>query len=358
MTAPKNIVTHSDTFHTDEAMAIAMLKELHDYCGNVFRTRDETILAKAKSDPQTFVIDVGQEYDPAMNNYDHHQKSFTECFYPPENSNDHVTDDSEQVSLNERYPSPMSSCGLIYKHFGKELISKYARELELTDDEASLTEEGLEYVYHTFYRQFVYPIDAHDNGHTYSDNTKYSPITLQTVIHAMNERNVFDHETQLDSFYNSAIHYCKLTLYPCLTNTIKRALRYAVEETIFMHSITEGTPKELLDIGILIFPEQIAMDSFLKTHDPEQTKYKLAVVPRGSNFAIWTIRPNGQRFGSIVPLISQEEAQESYGDKVVFIHRALFTGAAKDQETAIAIAKDSIMNMQKKLTNLDQSLSA
>lgn len=347
----KKIVTHCDTFHTDEAMAVAILNELYSPCygHDVFRTRDEAVLAKARADPEVIVIDVGQEYNPEQNNYDHHQKSFTECFYPPEDPVEPTEADTStgsKPSLNERFPSPMSSCGLIYKHFGKYLIQKQACDLCITDGITELSDESLEYVYHTFYRQFIYPIDAHDNGYTYADHTAYSPITLQTVIHSMNNRDVFDHETQLDDFNTSAVRYCELTLDACLTNTILRAARYVEEQEIYAKATTEGTPKELLDFGIIVLPEQIAIQGFLYKDDPEQTKYKLIVVPRGENFAIWTVRPNGQRFGSIVPLISQEEAQESYGDKVVFIHRALFTGAATDQDTAIAIAKDSITKAQ------------
>jgi uncharacterized UPF0160 family protein len=45
----------------------------HDGGLNVTRTRNPEKLALAIADPDTIVLDVGGEYDPAKNNYDHHQ---------------------------------------------------------------------------------------------------------------------------------------------------------------------------------------------------------------------------------------------------------------------------------------------
>jgi uncharacterized UPF0160 family protein len=50
------------------------------------------------------LIDVGGEYDPANCRYDHHQRGFEEVF-----GNGFVT--------------KLSSAGLVYKHYGMEIIS-------------------------------------------------------------------------------------------------------------------------------------------------------------------------------------------------------------------------------------------
>lgn len=49
------------------------------------------------------VIDVGGVYDASNNRFDHHQKGFTEVF-------------------GHGYSTKLSSAGLVYKHFGREIV--------------------------------------------------------------------------------------------------------------------------------------------------------------------------------------------------------------------------------------------
>ena len=68
------VITHDDIFHADEVCSVALIKLAHPNCEvKVVRTRDVGVLASAQKDPNVFVVDVGYIYDPAMNNYDHHQ---------------------------------------------------------------------------------------------------------------------------------------------------------------------------------------------------------------------------------------------------------------------------------------------
>ena len=63
------------------------------------RTRDKKIL-----DTLDIVVDVGDIYNPEMNRFDHHQKSFNHTFGHPYNS------------------IKLSSAGLIWKHYGKVVL--------------------------------------------------------------------------------------------------------------------------------------------------------------------------------------------------------------------------------------------
>lgn len=65
------IITHSGTSHFDERMAVALALAVRNEVVPVFR-RDPT--ADEIADPQTLVIDVGDQYDIYHNNYDHHQR--------------------------------------------------------------------------------------------------------------------------------------------------------------------------------------------------------------------------------------------------------------------------------------------
>ena len=66
------IAVHDGEFHADDVFAVASLMILHSK-GNqkvrVVRTRDRAVL-----DVATYVADVGEEYDPSRNRFDHHQQ--------------------------------------------------------------------------------------------------------------------------------------------------------------------------------------------------------------------------------------------------------------------------------------------
>lgn len=64
----KIIVTHNGNFHADDVFSVAALKSIFS-AFTLIRTRDLEIIAKAD-----IVIDVGGEYDPATDRFDHHQR--------------------------------------------------------------------------------------------------------------------------------------------------------------------------------------------------------------------------------------------------------------------------------------------
>jgi len=105
----KVIGTHSGAFHCDEVFASVMLLYTKDYANSIIvRTRDEEIV-----DRLDIVCDVGSIYDPAKLRFDHHQKTFTD-----------VWSDDEKYKLIR-----LSSAGLIYRHFGKEVLTNLVKEI-------------------------------------------------------------------------------------------------------------------------------------------------------------------------------------------------------------------------------------
>lgn len=124
------IYTHSQSFHPDELLAIALLQDtvLRDIQTQVVRTRDPEVLKKAQADTQAFVIDVGFVCDPEALNFDHHQKT---------------------MSLAWPDGTPYSSCGLIWS---------WLRE------QGALASWGDDDVLDAFKERLVIPADKHDNG--------------------------------------------------------------------------------------------------------------------------------------------------------------------------------------------------
>jgi uncharacterized UPF0160 family protein len=129
------VFTHSQQFHIDELIAIALL-DIYFFVKTpvevtrteIVRTRDEKILEAARQDDKSFVIDVGGSYNPAMLNFDHHQND---------------------ESLRWEDGLPLSSCGLIWKFL------RETKKLHQKMDEATMN---------IIENDLIRRVDKHDNG--------------------------------------------------------------------------------------------------------------------------------------------------------------------------------------------------
>lgn len=123
------IVTHSRQFHTDEIMAIMLLKTyFFKDSPTIIRTRDQSVISEYQKDENVFVIDVGFSHDESMKNFDHHQNTFSETW--PDGT-------------------PLSSCGLIWKWLRK---NKY------------LHQKMNDVMMDTIENEIIKKVDALDNG--------------------------------------------------------------------------------------------------------------------------------------------------------------------------------------------------
>jgi len=134
----KKIGTHDGTFHCDEVLAYHMLSLTNQFKdAELTRTRDQTIL-----DTLDCLIDVGSVYDPTKHRYDHHQRGFF-------------------LTLDDDHTTKLSTAGLIYKHFGREIICNI---LGLNSDSPNI-----DAIYNWVYKNFIESIDAIDNGIAQTD---------------------------------------------------------------------------------------------------------------------------------------------------------------------------------------------
>jgi uncharacterized UPF0160 family protein len=124
------IGTHNGHFHADEALAVSMLRLLPSYLDSqLIRTRDPAVLSTCHT-----VVDVGGEYDDNSKRYDHHQRGF-ETVFPG-----HTT--------------KLSSAGLVYLHFGKDIITTVT----------GLQGQDRDILFEKIYTDFIEAFDANDNG--------------------------------------------------------------------------------------------------------------------------------------------------------------------------------------------------
>lgn len=134
----KVIGTHSGSFQADEAMGVWMLRQTPEYRNSkCVRSRDLKIL-----DTLDIVIDVGGVYDHAKKRYDHHQRDYDERF------------DEGKEGTDGRC-TKLSASGLVYRHYGKDVIKAYY---------PSLGAESLDLVYEKVYNTLLEALDAIDTG--------------------------------------------------------------------------------------------------------------------------------------------------------------------------------------------------
>lgn len=105
MSSSSLIGTHSGKFHCDEVFACFMLKQLPQFRDHsIVRTRDPAQLEKCD-----IVVDVGGVFDHSAKRYDHHQRGFTDTMRTLEKLN---------------FDTKLSSAGLVYAHYGKDVINQ------------------------------------------------------------------------------------------------------------------------------------------------------------------------------------------------------------------------------------------
>lgn len=110
---------------------MSMLRLLPTYSASpLVRTRDPAVLATCHT-----VVDVGAEYEHTKYRFDHHQREFTTTF-PGHNTK-------------------LSSAGLVYMHFGKDVIKTVTGLPDGPD---------LDMLYEKIYTDFIEAFDANDNG--------------------------------------------------------------------------------------------------------------------------------------------------------------------------------------------------
>ncbi|KAK9721056.1 Uncharacterized protein family (UPF0160) [Popillia japonica] len=164
----KRIGTHSGVFHCDEALACFMLKQLPDYeDAEIIRTRNSDILNTCD-----IVVDVGGDYDVERNRFDHHQRGFEHTF------------STILPNIASNKTIKLSSAGLIYVHYGMEIISAVLKKMNHTP-----TTECLKGLFLAVYEGFVEELDAIDNGiPMYADgHPKYRINThLSARVHRLN----------------------------------------------------------------------------------------------------------------------------------------------------------------------------
>ena len=190
----KTIVTHNGNFHADDVFSIAALKIIFPSF-TLIRTRDNAIINDAD-----VVIDVGGQYDPETDRFDHHQRGGAGA---RENG------------------IPFSSFGLVWKKYGLAICDD-------NQDVANAVDAGL-----------VSTIDAIDCGHVEGVATG---ISLSQTISMFNP--TWEEESNFDAAFDQAVEFAH-TLLLRFVEDVKKYYRKeeSVEQEKKGIEINETSPK-------------------------------------------------------------------------------------------------------------------
>ncbi|CEP63048.1 Myg1p LALA0_S07e01244g [Lachancea lanzarotensis] len=322
----KQICTHSGSFHADEALAVYMLRILPQFKdANVVRSREPSVWEQSD-----IVVDVSGKYDEAKGLLDHHQREFAETF-------------------SENYKTKLSSAGLVYKHFGLDIIKTL---------QPQLTESQAEFLYQKVYRDFIESLDANDNGISNFDSEELGVkpkfhdknITIPGIVSGMNPRwNEDSSDATFDEFFFKASDF----IGGVFTNLVKGygeswiPAKTLVEEAIDARFDVDASGK------IIVLSQFCPWKEHLYTIEKERgIENQILFVLFADSSGKWrvsTVSLSATSFkfrkGLPEPLrgLRDEELSEKSGlPGCIFIHAAGFIGGASSKETVLKLAQMSL----------------
>ncbi|XP_043713565.1 MYG1 protein C694.04c-like [Telopea speciosissima] len=325
ITTPKTVGTHNGTFHCDEALGCFLIRLSDKFSGaEIVRTRDPEVL-----DALDAVLDVGGVYDSGRDRYDHHQKGFDDV-------------------LGHGFTTKLSSAGLVYKHYGKEIIAK---ELQLDEGHPNTHR-----VFLAVYKSFLEAIDAIDNGISqydmeqpprYVNNTSLSSRIARFNLDWMDpdqspekENEAFKHAMTLaGSEFVENVQFHMRSWLPARSIVIENlAARRDVDPSGEIMTMNRFCPWKL---HLFELEEEMKIDPSIK--------YVIYQDDRSKRWRVQAVAISPDRFESRKPLPSpwrglcDEELSKQAGiPDCVFVHMSGFIGGNLTYEGALAMARASL----------------
>ena len=280
----KTIATHNGNFHADDVFSIAVFKHILPSF-KLIRTRDLALIAKAD-----IVVDVGGEYDPETDRFDHHQRG----------------------GAGERENGiPYSSFGIIWQKYGLDMC-------EGNQELANALDAGL-----------VSTIDAIDCGHV---TGVQEGISLSQTIGMFNP--TWQEDKHVDECFDEAVEFASRMLSRFMAAAkggldAKAIVAKAIEKTEDPRVIVleQYTPWKKTVVNM--------SDEALFVVYPSQTgEWRIQTVPA----ALGTFE-NRKELPKSWAGLSDKALQDVTGiDDAMFCHNGLFIAGAKSLESTMKMA--------------------
>lgn len=285
----KKIITHSGHFQPDEIFAVATLSILLRGEYELVRTRDPQVFPTGD-----FVVDVGDEYDPARGRFDHHQKG--------------------GAGVGEE-GMPLSSFGLVWKEYGE----KVSGSLEIA--------QKIE-------KKLVRAIDADDAGIAAETVNGVPTYPLVEAFYSL-VPSWQEPEEMFDTQFKRAVELAEMILRREIIQAsgsleAREAVEQAYQSAADKRIIVLDKPYPVAEV-LAQYPEPLYVVK--PASQLNQWKVKAVTVSKDS-FASRKLFPESWA--------AKREAalQETSGvSDAVFCHKDRWTAAARSKEGAIALAK-------------------
>jgi uncharacterized UPF0160 family protein len=285
----KTVAVHSGNFHADDVFSVATLAIYFKDKIKVIRTREEKIISKAD-----YILDVGGEYDPKKNRFDHHQ------IKGPEKRENGI---------------PYATFGLIWKQFGQKLAgSKEAQEI--------------------IDKKLVQPIDADDNALEICKGfiLGVKPYTISDYIMYLNS---ICNEKDRDSFFKKLVPWAK--------EIIKMEIVIA-KEFLNDKKKVEAIYHATLDKRLIILDRDYDFRKILS--DYSEPLFVVKPSEEIKQWKVYCVKVNGERFTNRADLPvswaskSGEELAKITGvDDAVYCHHSRYMAIVKSKAGAIKLAE-------------------
>lgn len=291
-TKKKILVTHSSTFHADDIFATAALRIMFDGNVTVIRSREPEMFKKGD-----FVYDVGGEYDPSRNRFDHHQ---------------HGGAGARPNGI------PYAAFGLVWKSYG----ARIAGSQEIADK----IDEDL-----------VQPIDAHDNGMDMYTLLRHdlSPYLIENMFSAF--RPTWTEEQDYDAPFMVCVG---------IAETFLRRAIIRARDSILGKKFIEKAYSDASDKRIIILDGTYSWQKILHAH-PEPL---YVIFPKSGKWSVVCVRKDDKSFEnrksfpeSWAGLMDEELAKVSGVPDATFCHNARFLAVARSKDGAIALANKALL---------------
>jgi uncharacterized UPF0160 family protein len=286
------LVTHSGTFHADDTLAYAVLRPL--FRGHrLVRSRDPDVISAGD-----VVWDVGSEYDPVRNRFDHHQRGAP------------VRPDGV----------PYSSAGLVWQSFGRRFLHEII----------GLVNEDVEEVWRRVDDSVIRALDMIDNG-----IKEPEALSLAQRIDDMLPRwdevasdSVLDHHFSLASEEASTFLQGRISSFSAALRA-RRAVRTADRPLPNVLRLPRPMPWQdaVFDVGMevdfAIYPDVGSDNWMIACMPPEPGSYAQR-IPLPADWA-------GLRGADLASVSGVGDA--------VFVHSKRFCGAARSEAGAIDMVR-------------------
>lgn len=285
-----NCITHSGTFHCDEVFSTVLFSKI----------LPKVIVCRTPEVEQ--VRDNQYVYDIGGGELDHHQFG-----------------GNGERKNGVKY----SSCGLVWRKFGKDVIKKY-------------TDEKIEEVWKKLDKDLVQYIDAGDNGQIPTIDLDYTLVQLAGIISAFNPN--WDEEVDPDDKFIEAVKFANVVFENSIKSTISKVK--AKEEV----ELAINNSKD----GIMVLNKYLPWKETLLESDNEKAKLiNFAVFPSNrGGYNVYTVPVQVGSFESrkLLPEewagLRDEELQKVTNVKTAsFCHNKRFICVAGTKEDALKLAK-------------------